>query len=252
LSTILFGNMDINKFALHNREEVIRFEELLHSYEKSRVQCALNHLPLIKAYDYAQTRGDGGKLFVSLLDIQINFSMLWLDYQNIETSWNQFSVEEELKGESILDSDLKFFARIDFHRACSSFVLRYRALWDKVMGFLILTYFPEEYKSYENTKKSRKTKFVKIVDKLEVGTEKHQAFKALATEIIHNLEEFDSIYRTPEAHGTGSLRKWSLSMLSFQDNPLVELIDYWNFVNLMISKIGEIFVYGSENVKVDS
>ena len=168
--------------------------------------------------------------------------MLLLEHQAMCTSWDKFTAKENLKGDSILDSDLEFFARIDFHRAASSYILRYRALWDKVMGFLTLAFIPEEYQVYENASK-RKSAFEKIVGKIDPESEKHKVFRTFATEIIPNLTEFDRVYRTAEAHGTGSLRKWSLSTLSFQDNPSSELmVHYWNFINQTISNIGKIFV----------
>jgi hypothetical protein len=169
--------------------------------------------------------------------------MLWLEHQTMFTSRHKFTAKENLKGFSILDSDLEFFARIDFHRVCSSFILRYRALWDKIMGFLVLTFIPQKYKDYENAK-SRKRTFKKIVNTLiESDTEKHRVFNIFAEEIIPILEGFDNVYRTPEAHGTGVLRKWSFSNLSFQDDPSFDLIlDYWNFLVLKIVDIGKIFV----------
>lgn len=235
--------MNQDFFNLSSRDEVIKFEELLHQYEIEQARVCLPHLPLIKAYNYSQTRIDGGKVFASFLDIKINFSMLWLEHQTMLTSRNKFTTKENLKGFSILDSDLEFFARIDFHRAGSSFILRYRALWDKIMGFLVLTFIPQKYKDYENANR-RKKAFIKIVNTLiESDPEKHKVFNTFAEEIILNLEGFDNVYRTPEAHGTGVLRKWSLSNLSFQDDPSFDLIlGYWNFLNQTMSNIGKIFV----------
>lgn len=235
--------MDQDFFKLSSREEVIKFEELLHQYEIEQAHFCLPHLPLIKAYNYSQKREDGGKVFASFLDIKINFSMLWLEHQTMFTSRNKFTAEENLKGFSILDSNLDFSARIDFHRACSSFILRYRALWDKIMGFLVLTFIPQKYKDYEDAK-SRKRAFKNIVKTLiESDSEMHKVLNAFAEEIIPNLEKFDNVYRNPEAHGTGVLRKWSFSNLSFQDDPSFDLIlGYWNFLNQTMSNIGKIFV----------
>ena len=172
--------MNQDFFNLSSRDEVIKFEELLHQYEIEQARVCLPHLPLIKAYNYSQTRVDGGKVFASFLDIKINFSMLWLEHQTMLTSRNKFTTKENLRGFSILDSDLEFFARIDFHRAGSSFILRYRALWDKIMGFLVLTFIPQKYKDYENAK-SRKKAFIKIVNTLiESDPEKHKAFNTFA------------------------------------------------------------------------
>lgn len=39
-------------FALRNREEVVRFQELNDTYAEKRYQLPLAHLSLVKAYDY--------------------------------------------------------------------------------------------------------------------------------------------------------------------------------------------------------
>jgi hypothetical protein len=55
------------------------------------------------------------------------------------------------------------------------------------------------------------------------------------------ITRFDNTFRTSEAHGTGRLRKYSLSMESMVDNPQIELIGFWNAMNGFIAEIGKKF-----------
>ncbi len=75
--------MTAETFALHTREEVIRFEGLLDNYAIARAHFPLKHISLVGAYDLLQPRPDGGRIFSALLDIQINFLLLYLDSYDV-------------------------------------------------------------------------------------------------------------------------------------------------------------------------
>ena len=102
------------------------------------------------------------------------------------------------------------------------------------MGFLILYFAPEEYESFANSK-SKKKSFRRIAAEIDALPQDY------VNKILDFIEKFDNTFRTPEAHGTGSVRKWSLTMESFKDNPLIDLIGYWNIVNHTMLVIGGIF-----------
>jgi hypothetical protein len=226
--------MEFETFSLKNREEVEKFENLLSQYIAQRAQFALSHISLVNAYDVLQEREDGGKIFTALLDIQINFMLLYCDSHSVGATWNQFFSKGKLEGGSVLDSQAKFFGKMDIHRFNTSYILRYRALWDKLMGFLVLLFAPNEYERFCKSK-SKKKSFRKIA----LGVNE------LSDEFVSNLEnmlsKFDNEFRTAEAHGTGVLRKYSFTMEAMHQNPQIELIGYWNMVNDFISKIGNMF-----------
>jgi len=219
-------------FTLKSREEVAQFEKLLEGYSTARTQTSLNHISLTSAYDYLLPREDGGKIFSALLDIQINFLLLWLDSHSVGAIWNSHFSKGKLEGGSVLDSSQKFFGKMDIHRFNSSYILRYRAIWDKLMGLLILIYAPAEYESFANSKSKKRT-FTKIAEKF--------AESQLLKDISELLTQFDNKFRTSEAHGTGVLRKYSFTMESLADNPQIELIGFWNAVNNFILDVGKIF-----------
>lgn len=226
--------MQKNKFILNNRNEVETFENMLREYIKTRAQYSLSHISLVKAYDKLRTRDDGGKIFAALIDIEINFVLLYCDIHNIGGIWNQKFSKGKLEGGSVLDSKDKFFGKMDIHRFSSSYVLLYRALRDKIMGLLILIFSPERYESFYRSK-SKKKSFKRIVEKIP------QISPEFITSINDSLTKFDNEFRTPESHGTGSLRKWSFLMESMAENPSIELISFWNMINDMMVKISKLF-----------
>ena len=67
-----------HEFRLATREEVVQFEQLLESYQRSRTQMALDTIPLPTAWDQLHQRGDGGRLFAALLDLWLTFVLLQL------------------------------------------------------------------------------------------------------------------------------------------------------------------------------
>lgn len=227
--------MSVEVFTLNSREEVRKFESLLDKYVSSKTQFPLQHISLVCAYDMLRGREDGGRVFSALLDIQINFLLIWLDSHAVGATYNQKFSKGKLEGGSVLDSEEKFFGKMEIHRFNSSYVLRYRAIWDKLMGFLILIHAPSEYEKFSSAK-SRKRAFRKIA--LENGIAESDG----VTMLENLLTEFDNNFRTAEAHGTGSLRKHSFTMESPDKNPQVELIGYWNAVNGFVSHIGKLFV----------
>lgn len=197
--------MGVETFKLNSREEVVRFEYLLDSYVKSKAHNALQHISLTKAYDQLQGHENGGRLFSALLDIQINFVLLYLDIIAVGSTWNSQFSKGKLEGGSVLDSEAKFFGKMDIHRFNTSYILRYRAIWDKIMGLIVLEHAPSDYDAFSKSKSKKKT-FKKILDKCD----------QVSPEFIYGVNDlltnFDHTFRTAEAHGTGSLRKYSFTM----------------------------------------
>lgn len=107
-------------------------------------------------------------------------------------------------------------------------------MWDKLMGLIILIYAPGDYDAFSNAKSKKRT-FTKIAQKHGF------AESGFLTNLNELLTRFDNTFRTSEAHGTGTLRKYSFSMESMADNPQIELIGFWNAVNGFITEFGKMF-----------
>lgn len=226
--------MTLETFNLNTRDAVIRFDTLLDSHINKKANFSLKHISLIEAYDHLQPLPDGGRTFSALLDFKINFLLLFLDLNDIGCTWNQLFSKGKLKGGSVLDSEVKFFGKMNIHRSNTAYVLRYRALWDKLMGLILLVYAPNDYDAFANAKSKKRT-FAKLA-------EKHQFATPEFLENLSNLlTKFDNTFRTSEAHGTGVLRKYSFTMENLNQNPQIELIHFWNALLDFVAKFGKIF-----------
>ncbi len=223
--------MAAKTFALSSREEVTRFESLLDQYVTARDQFPLKHISLTRAFDHLQQRQDGGRIFSALLDLQISFSLLYLDSHSVGATWSRLFSKGKLQGGSVLDSVEGFFGKMDIHRFNTSYVLRYRAVWDKIMGLMVMIRVPHEYDRF-NSSKSRKRTFRKLALKYHIVDE------GTVTKLEDLLTEFDGAFRTGEAHGVGVLRKYSFTMEPMDKNPQIDLLGYWNAVNGFVREIG--------------
>ncbi|MCI4566354.1 hypothetical protein [Lysobacter sp. CFH 32150] len=213
------------KFSLSSREQVARFEELANSYLLTRTRVPLAYPSLVSFFDYCTTRSDGSKLFAAALDVFLNYVALHMEMSSLGGTWNDnFSITAESQKGSILDSEHNFFGKLDLLRHQSSFVLRYRAIWEKIFGLLLLIYAPQMYEVFSGAKRktSRFLTYAKDIKEIPAN------FCALSREVT---TRFDQTFRTPESHGTGSLRKWTLLMEAMDQNPQMQLIGYWNVLN---------------------
>lgn len=225
---------EFENFTFNNRQEIEKFENFLEQYITKKAQVYPSHISLVNAYDLLQTRKDGGRIFMALFDLQLTFMLLSCDMHNVLATWNKNFSKGKLEGGTILDSRDKFFGKMEMHRFNSSFVLRYRALWDKIMGFLVLYFKPDEYdKFYKGP--SRKKRFKKIAKEIPIITD------GFINDIEEIITKFDNMFRTSEAHGSGVLRKWSFTMDLMIDNPLSELVSHDGIANQIMIKIGKLF-----------
>jgi len=229
--------MEFETFSLKTREEVKQFDSMLADYSLSTSNGGYGALDLngylLDTYDHLQPREDGGRIFAAYLDIILNCYLINFDLIQVGTIWNQNFSKGKLQGGSVLDSEAKFFGKMDLLRNYTSYVFRYRAVWDKIMGLCVLLQMPDEYDGY-HASKSKKKAFRKRAAKMSV-------IPAGDIETFEEyLSEFDRKFRTPEAHGTGSIWKYNFTMESVSDTALIDLIGYWNFLNAEILKLHDL------------
>lgn len=209
--------MTKREFQLKNPEEAVRFERHLAEYRERRGLHPYSHLPLAQAHKVLVDDPQEARLLVSLFDIQLSRTFLNEDLNVISDVLNRDIRERRSSEQSIL-ADPDFFAeRVELHRACTNFVLRYRALWDKVMGVLILLLCSNEYDKFCKAS-SRLKKFGKIMRSASALSEDK------CIKIEKCITDFSDRFRTAEAHGSGVLRKWSFVVQDGEDNPIEDFL----------------------------
>lgn len=133
------------------------------------------------------------------------------------------------------------------------------------MGLLVLINSPNEYEKYCKAK-SRKKKFQSVSSEwVDFPTELQESLLQTLQQfpfydelkgksifpvpfvdiLLTFIDQLDNKYRTAEAHGTGSIRKWSLSMLPGEESQDFGLFNHWNIANSMIQGLRKSFVNGS-------
>lgn len=216
------------------------------------------------AFDKLSSRKDSPKLMAALLDLQINFCFIQIDVTSSVGRWNNELrlITKPHSSQSILDDHDIFATRLEILKSTSSFVVRTRSFWDKIMGFWVLYIEPEAYDKFVGAK-SRKKAFKKIasewdempysvqhaivrkfqkepmyfkvlVDKLENGNLYPEPFLTHFSQLMERLD----VYRTAETHGTGKLRKYSLSNLGLDKAfDLGIVMNSWNDARHMMDSI---------------
>lgn len=253
--------MTYSPFVLDSLEKTELYEKRLHEYVLLRSGFVPGHISLSAVYMKLSNHTNFRKIFAAFFDIQLNFYMLYMDSQFVGAIWNKYYAKGDLDGIEALDSIKSFSTKMDTHYFNTSFIFRYRALWDKLMGLVILLHAPTEYDKFmKGSKKSRKPSFLNISKK---NTQVNKAICCLSEvssvdELMDYLTEFDNKFRTPEAHGTGALRKASLSTTpcregtifeqinSLRDSPQFSFGSYLNKVVRFLSNASKCYVIGKE------
>ena len=218
-----------------SKREIRQFEQFTKLYHSR-----FSHMPYSSFFDLRQwsdfsklNKEIGDKIFASVFDINLNFLFLDIDFLTYSSKYEHFFGNRKIENFSILNNQFDFFASLDILNSCSNFIIRYRSIWDKLMGLIVLLKDPNNYEIYRRAK-SRKAKFVQLMNGKDLNGIKINNIK-------NNLEKFDNTFRTPEVHGTGAIRKWILNpkkYIDFNDfNSPIILAEYWNELIVIVDEI---------------
>ncbi len=230
-------------FTLDNREEIVRFEHLLQKCTARLCQVPINLPSLIVGFDAIQSHPKKNCVFYALLDIRLHFICLQVEIQRAAGTWNECFSKGKLEGGSVLDSEQKLFGKMSMYGDLTSFTLRCRALWDKVMGFLVLLVTPNQYDEFIRSK-SRRRKFLQLARKTS------ENFGKFGESLAAHVKEFDEKFRTAEAHGAGRLRKWVFLMESLHENPQIELLGFSSVMAQQMELLERILKRWSRHLEV--
>jgi len=213
----------VSTFTPQTPAEARALDEHLREYARTLQAPLLAHLSLERVFTVASASPERGRICSYCVEIQIHVLFLQSDLANIARARETLGMAGEA-----------FATRADLLRANSDFVLRYRALWDKLMGFIVLLTNPAEFQSFAEAK-SRKKAFLGIVER------KGNFPTPLAGRIGAVIDRFDGQFRTAEAHGSGSARKLASSDLDGWDSPQSDLFWAWNEMNTVLDLFGKLF-----------
>ena len=264
---------DVRTFQIRTPDEAEKFENFLNQYYRSssrEVMIGIVPENYIKTlYLYCHEHHKNRRMFYAVIDLELTYLFMMKDCLSSIGVWNQLFAKDKFPVESILGDFQLFSGKMEILYGLNSFAFRCRAFWDKYMGVLVLLYEREKYDEYVDAKnKSRKSSFKKIASKWDNFSPHIQDSLArfllnfgkqfgLKDDMIKNLENYGIPFpdpfldimlefidaldciRTAEAHGTGTLRKWSLSMLPPSESRDTSLYNHWDPANVFMHALRE-------------
>ncbi|MYA88097.1 MAG: hypothetical protein F4X97_06540 [Boseongicola sp. SB0662_bin_57] len=166
----------------------------------------------------------------------------------------------------MLDDFSLFSEKMDTLYYLTALCFRIRAYWDKYMGVLFLLHEHERYDQYVSSK-SRKKFFIKrasecpevsvhliecmtnIVRTICIHTGQNEVIEAIDRgefrtsfpdqflDLFDKIIEMADTFRTPEAHGTGRLRKFTLANVPMELSMNFSLATQWNDCNTFMQAL---------------
>lgn len=207
------------EFSLKNKEDVVRFVELIQGYVEEETHLPFHWIDLSRWFDKCMTKEENGaRLFSAILDLKITFAFVFVDYHRTLPGLKLLNSKES---PNILTEANIFKEKIALLHDNIDMAIRFRTFYDKFMGVLVLLLSPEKYRSYLKAN-SRKEFFLKnmceYLDSKSIGS------------IFATISCLDNRYRTAEVHQTGRMRKWVLGGRDcFVDNA-IELGGFFNSI----------------------
>jgi len=195
------------------------------------------HINLGQVWKVCTMRLHGEQLFPLVFDMQLHVVSLNIEMKSIAKRINSDIRESNVT--DCLTNNVELEKRLDLFGDTTAFVLRYRAIWDKLMGAVILLVDPEEYQKFVKSR-SRKKNFVKLLN------ERGGKWSLYAQGVSEVIETFDSLFRTAEAYGSGKLRKLVFDQISIDNNPLLDLFWANNSLNDQLLAFQKIFEHLAE------
>ena len=252
---------DPETFHITSLQEAERFAEHLTRYGQSTSSTydVRDHLQRIYKYSSVHSEDDriNGKLLNAYVDLELTYLFMMKDFLSAGGTHNRLFDTGKIELDSVLDDFDLFAGKMDILYSLSAFSFRIRAFWDKYMGVLFLLYENEQYEKFIKSR-SRKRFFINhaqewpevsvhlrkcvtsVVREWLTRSGQSEAAKELDDgrlcisfpnpffQVLAAIIDMTDAIRTPEAHGAGFLRKWTLANLPIDRSRDFALMNHWN------------------------
>jgi hypothetical protein len=221
--------MKIETLEIASAAEAARLDELIAAYQKRQNAPVIPHISLASVFSTLGGHPEGGRIFSYFVELQFQLALLNCDMHEMAKLIGPSDQPPPLANEDA------FCRQANLLRANSDYIFRYRAIWDKVMAIIVLLRAPEEFQRFTGSQSKKKAfrKIAKSTGRIPDNFLDH---------IIETTTAFDEKYRTEEAHGSGSARKFSFSyLLSEPDSAQADMFWAWNALNAVVARFGEAF-----------
>lgn len=224
----------LTAFPITSCFEADEFERHLKIYMLKKTGFeTVSHYSLSRVMQALQNDPEGGRIFAALVDIRISAALIEQHANALAKLFNLSLTLTETETSAAEESQ-SFEVRMDIHDHSNAFIFRFRSAWDKIMGLCVLRFEPKKYNTFCQSK-SKKASFRKIFSSHAViGDE-------FVKQTLLVVQSFDDRLRTPEAHGTGTLRKSTFTWKDLQESPPLQLLGYWNFLNDVLHLLAGLF-----------
>jgi hypothetical protein len=192
------------------------------------------HISLEEAWLFCARHPEGGRLFAQVLDIQLQVAALQAEMAVVGKTVNSDLQHSKTNPRQPLASAADFAPGMRLFEAMTSFILRYRAIWDKLMGAIVLLLDHTQYQAYCKAK-SRKRFFVGFLSKHS------DRWRQYAANVSETIEAFDTKFRTAEAHGSGVARRLAFEPVHDDTHPIADLFWASNALNAQLVALAEVF-----------
>ncbi len=251
-------------FSITSLEEAEKFTEQLSRYGEvtSAPYDVRVHIQNIYKYSRVHSKEDriNGKLLNAYIDLELTYLFMMKDMLSAVSIHNRLKDTGKIDSNSVFEDYELFFGKMNILYSLSAFSFRIRAFWDKYMGVLFLIYENQKYEKYIKAK-SKKSFFIRhaknwpeispnlqncltnIVRTWLIHLKKMEVVKEIDSgnvciqfpypflNVFGEIIEMVNTVRTPEAHGAGVLRKWTLANLPLDKSKDFGLINHWNNAN---------------------
>ena len=258
--------MDDKTFRIDSRQDAETFQDFLNRYCERVCGLGSATIPaglLSALFSFSRNHEPGGKLLAAVVDLELTYLFMQRDSHAAAGVWNTVFSPAKSQPTSVLDRFDTFSGKVDILYNFTSFSMRCRSFWDKLMGILFLMYDSDNYERFLKAR-SRKGFFDRKARSWQTvsphirqclikeyhnilslaakrGIPDHgmgnssssilgEVMPVFPQQLVRIIDSLDEI-RTAEAHGTGALRKWSLAMLPLHESKDFGLLNHWNIAN---------------------